>query len=75
MSSGIPKAANILSHILVKNRKKLVSFIKPGGYLILAGILSEEYDKVRDSFLEIGLIETQNIAEDEWTGGVFVNSN
>jgi len=63
--------ANILAHILYKNRKTIFSFLKPDSYLILAGIQTEEYPKIRDAFLELGLNEIKNITEDEWTGGVF----
>ena len=63
--------ANIMAHILVDNRENLYSFVKPGGYLILAGILTEEYCEVRNRFIELGLKEIYSDTEDEWTGGLF----
>ena len=66
--------ANILAHILFENCKTIKSFMKPDARLILAGILTEEYPAIRDTFIEIGLREIKKLAEDEWTGGVFVFS-
>jgi ribosomal protein L11 methyltransferase len=64
-------AANILSHILMTNRKHLVSLVKPGGKLILAGILTEEYQKLKQEFCSLGLEELENFTEKEWTSGIF----
>lgn len=65
--------ANILANILYDSRHTILSFMKPEGYLILAGILTEEYFKIRDAFVELGLTEIKNLTEDEWTGGFFKN--
>ncbi len=63
--------ANIISDVLIKNRKKLDSLVKPDGYLVLAGILSTDYCEVRRAFGEIGFKEIFTASEDEWTGGMF----
>ena len=63
--------ANIMAHILVDNREVLKGLMKPDSYLILAGILTEEYCEVRNKFEELGLKEIKSITEDEWTGGMF----
>lgn len=65
---------NILAHILDDNRETIISFMKPKSYLILAGILTEEYPKTRDAFTSLGLQEIQNQTEDEWTSVLFTNA-
>ena len=64
-------AANIISGVLIQNREKLSSILKPDGYLILAGILKTDYRELRKSFKEIGFQEILNSSENEWTGGLF----
>ncbi len=63
--------ANILSSALIAGRKRLHSLVKPGGYLILAGILAAEYDKVKKAFEDLGCREIRSISEKEWRGGAF----
>ena len=64
-------AANILSSALIAGKKKLLSMVKPGGKLILAGILGTEYSNVRKEFEELGCVELFSEAEKEWCGGSF----
>ena len=64
-------AANILSSALIEGREHLVSLVKPGGILILAGILTTEYPAVRDAFAALGCVELGNSTEREGTGGSF----
>lgn len=63
--------ANILGHILVANREKIFSLVNPGGYLILAGILSCEFKQMTGVFTDLGLIEEFTFTEKEWTSGLF----
>lgn len=67
--------ANIISGVLVQNREKLSSMLKPDGYLILAGILKTDYRGLRKAFKEIGFQEILNSSENEWTGGLFRRSS
>jgi ribosomal protein L11 methyltransferase len=64
-------AANILSGILIANVSKLLGMLKPGGYIILAGILKAEFDKVAEAFKLNGCSEENRESEGEWTGGYF----
>ncbi len=64
-------AANIISGVLIQNREKLSSMLKPDGYLILAGILKTDYRGLRKAFREIGFQEISSSSENEWTGGLF----
>ena len=65
-------AANILSSALIAGREKLLSLTKPGGYLVLAGILATEYDRVKVAFEELGCKELRSTQEKEWRGGAFL---
>lgn len=63
--------ANIISGILLVNRERLMSWINPGGCLVLAGILKAEYDNIRTAFSCEGFTEICSNTEKEWTGGIF----
>jgi ribosomal protein L11 methyltransferase len=63
--------ANIISSVLTANYERLLSWIKPGGHLILAGILRTEYDKIRDFFITENVCEIKTLTEKEWTSGLF----
>ena len=58
--------ANILGHLLVAFR-----WVRPGGYLTLAGILSTEFDGVAAAFIELGFEELDRETLREWTSGLF----
>jgi len=64
-------AANILGNVLLRNREKIKSLVKPGGHLILAGILIEEFDKIAAGFVEIGFTQLDAMSEKEWRSGLF----
>ncbi|MFH1222758.1 MAG: 50S ribosomal protein L11 methyltransferase [Pseudomonadota bacterium] len=60
--------ANIVSGVLIAQRRRISSLIKPGGYVILSGILRTEANKVKRSFGEIkGLNYIRAVNMDEWT--------
>jgi ribosomal protein L11 methyltransferase len=68
-------AANILSGILVKNRDALINLLKPDGHIILAGILSSEYEKLKELFEGGGLKEESSFVDGEWTSGLFAKKS
>ena len=63
--------ANILGHLLIAFRKNIATWVKPGGTLVLAGILSTDFDKVSAAFQELGFTEVKRSTIKEWTGGTF----
>ena len=65
-------AANILAHILRENRDKIVSFVKPRGKLILAGILTSDFENTAQHFCKAGLKQIDSFTEKEWTSGLFI---
>jgi len=64
--------ANILGHLLITFRFNIASWVKPGGTLVLAGILNRDFDKVSQSFVELGFYEVERETDGEWTGGLFI---
>ena len=66
--------ANILANVLIGHAEALVKAVKPGGMLILSGILATERDSVVARF--VSLVPTwmcQFRQMGEWTDVVFVN--
>ncbi len=63
--------ANILAVVLLAEAERLYKLTQPNGYLVLAGILSTEYHKIKAKFETLGLKEIATETGAEWTGGAF----
>jgi ribosomal protein L11 methyltransferase len=63
--------ANILGHLLKAYRRNIITWVRPGGYLALAGILSKEFDELSQAFTELGFEEVRRGTLKEWTSGLF----
>ena len=63
--------ANILGHLLKACRRNIITWVRPGGYLALAGILSKEFDELSQAFTELGFEEVRRGTLKEWTSGLF----
>jgi len=63
--------ANIISSILIKNAKTICSAVKPGGTLILSGILTKQFKKVSETFSNFGFVKKETKIIDSWKSGVF----
>ena len=63
--------ANILGHLLRSFKSRIASWVKPGKYLCLAGILNEEFDAVAADYTALGFEEIDRATLKEWTSGVF----
>jgi ribosomal protein L11 methyltransferase len=66
--------ANLISNLLVAERRKIVSRLRAGGRLVLAGILKEEFAQVQRAYEELGLKLASSRIEGEWRSGAFVFS-
>jgi len=67
--------ANILAVVLLANADKIAATVNNDhGYLLLAGILTEQYPTVRDTYTELGFKEIENTTEKEWTSGCFIRT-
>lgn len=58
--------ANILAGILERLAAELVAAVRPGGALVLTGILREQANQVRETFAEAGLPLEQQAARGDW---------
>jgi ribosomal protein L11 methyltransferase len=63
--------ANLVSTLIVSERKRLAAQLAPDGVLILAGILRREFPEVRRRFEQIGLRELAGKTEKEWRSAAF----
>ena len=63
--------ANLISNLLMAERKRIVSRLKKNGTLVLAGILTVEFLEVQKSFEALGLKLVADQVEKEWRSGSF----
>jgi len=63
--------ANLISTLLVAERRRIVSRLKPGGMLVLAGILKREFASVQVAYEACGLRLVASRTEKEWRSGAF----
>jgi ribosomal protein L11 methyltransferase len=63
--------ANLISNLLIAERKKIAAQLKPGGILVLAGILAAEFSGVQQAFETLGLRFISGRTEKEWRSGSF----
>lgn len=68
-------AVNILCPILRAHAPRIVSWVRPGGLLALAGILSGDFDALSHDFAAAGADELERFTEKEWTSGLFRRRN
>jgi ribosomal protein L11 methyltransferase len=64
--------ANLISDLLISERKRVVSQLKPDGALVVAGILGPEFPSVARACRGTGLRLVASRAENEWRSGTFV---
>ena len=63
--------ANLISNLLIAERRRLVAQVNRGGTLVLAGILKSEFAQVQAAFEELGLKLVAAKIEKEWRSGSF----
>jgi ribosomal protein L11 methyltransferase len=62
-------AANLIYDMLCAEAKRITSWMKPGGNLILAGILREQFSKVRGTYERFHLKVVRSKMHNEWRSG------
>lgn len=63
--------ANLTHDLLKICSKTIVNRVKPEGYLLLAGILKEQFPAVKKCFLALGFKQIRTQEEKEWKSGSF----
>ena len=63
--------ANLISNLLISEKRTMVRRLKRGGTLVLAGILAVEFGEVRRAFEKTGLKLVASKMENEWCSGAF----
>jgi len=64
--------ANLISTLLIAERERIVARLKPGGLLVLAGILAIEFKQVEGAFGKLGFKLVAAKTQREWRSGAFV---
>jgi ribosomal protein L11 methyltransferase len=67
--------ANLIYDLLVEQKGRIINRLKPGGHLILAGILQTQFAQVRSVFEHAGLRMTRHQVEKEWESGAFTKAS
>jgi ribosomal protein L11 methyltransferase len=63
--------ANLISTLLLDARKRIVNRLNPGGTLVLAGILKNEFAQIQKAYEQAGLKLVRSRARGEWQSGAF----
>ncbi len=64
-------AANLVSSDLISFRDRLISFVRPGGHLVVSGISLENMDRVERSFALAGVHPDRVVKGREWSAMLF----
>jgi ribosomal protein L11 methyltransferase len=63
--------ANLISTLLIGERRRIASRLQGGGTLVLAGILKSEFSRVQKAFAKLGLNLAASKTRNEWRSGSF----
>lgn len=63
--------ANLISTLLIAERRRIVNRVKPDGTLVLAGILAEEFAEVERAYAGLKWKRVAHRVENEWCSGSF----
>lgn len=63
--------ANLISNLLIAERRRIVNRLKKNGTLVLAGILASEFAEVEKKFTGMKMKRVAKRVENEWCSGSF----
>ena len=66
--------ANLIYDLLLAEQKRILARLKPGGVLVLAGILATQFPLVQAAYVRAGMKLVASCHEKEWRSGAFVYS-
>jgi ribosomal protein L11 methyltransferase len=66
--------ANLLANILIAERNRILARVKPGGILVVAGILKREFNEVATAYHAAGMKLIASQAQKEWQSGTFARA-
>lgn len=66
VSSAEVVVANILAKPLIELSATIAGLVKPGGYLVLSGILNEQAEAVADAYRAQGLQVAEPVSQEDW---------
>ena len=66
--------ANLLAELLVREPERIATQVKPGGRLVVAGILITQFAEVQKAFEALGFRLLRSRKEKEWRSGTLVRS-
>jgi len=58
--------ANLTAKLLIKLKKTLTSLLRPGGYLVLSGIIDQNQSDIEAHFFREPLKLSSSLSEKEW---------
>lgn len=64
-------AANLYRHLVIPFAQAFIESVKPGGIILVSGILKYDFDEVAAPFLERGCTVESSLAETEWCAIAF----
>ena len=65
--------ANLISSLLLSERERILAHLGPGGILVVAGILKEEFGRVQAAYEAAGLRLIASRTRGEWRSGAFLS--
>ena len=63
--------ANLISPLLLAERRRIVAQLQRGGTIVLAGILKTEFSRIESAYAELGLKLAAARTGNEWRSGTF----
>ena len=64
--------ANLIYDLLLAEQKRILARLKPGGVLVLAGILATQFPLVQAAYVRAGMKLVASCHEKEWQSGAFI---
>jgi ribosomal protein L11 methyltransferase len=63
--------ANLISNLLLAEKRRILNRLRPGGTLVLAGILRNEFPQVQKAYETAGMKLVASLIQGEWRSGAF----